>query len=67
MRAILGNVLFWLGVIIAAGWLLLSWFGYATVGGSAKFGFSDFVIIVVIPAAIVSMGWTLRYILAGAG
>ena len=64
MRAILGSVLFWLGVIIAAGRLLLSWFGYSTIGGTRKFDITDFVIIVVIPALIVSMGWALRYILA---
>jgi hypothetical protein len=64
MRAILGNILFWLGIILAAGWLLLSWFGYATIAGSHKFDISDFLIIVVIPALIVSMGWALRHILA---
>jgi hypothetical protein len=65
MRAKLGNVLFWLGIIIAVGWLLLSWFGYSTIAGSRKFDISDFLIIAVIPALIVSMGWALRYILAG--
>jgi hypothetical protein len=65
MRAKLGNVLFWLGIIIAAGWLLLSWLGYSTIAGSRKFDISDFLIIAVIPALIVSMGWALRYILAG--
>jgi hypothetical protein len=65
MRAKLGNVLFWLGIIIAAGWLLLPWFGYSTTTGSRKFDISDFLIIAFIPALIVSMGWALRYILAG--
>jgi hypothetical protein len=65
MRAKLGNVLFWLGIIIAAGWLLLSWFGYSIIAGSRKFDISDFLIIAVIPALIVSMGWALWYILAG--
>jgi hypothetical protein len=64
MKAVLGNILFWLGILIAAGWLLFSWFGYATIGGSAKFDISDVVILVVIPALIISMGWALRYILA---
>jgi hypothetical protein len=43
----------------------LSWFGYSTIAGSHKFDISDFLIIAVIAAVIVSMGWALRYILAG--
>jgi hypothetical protein len=65
MRAILGNVLFWLGIIIAAGWLLLSWFGYSTIASGHAFDITDFLVLVVIPAISISVGWALRHILAG--
>jgi hypothetical protein len=62
----LGNVLFWLGLIIAAGWLILSYFGLSTRPNPTSFDLGDFLTVAVIPALSISIGWALRYILAGA-
>ena len=65
MLARLGNVLFWIGIIIAAAWISLLWslgdalmlnYGVNTLGGQAA--------VYLIPAAVVvGIGWALKYIL----
>jgi hypothetical protein len=56
MAVRLGNVLFWVGVIIAAGWLSL-WYPLT----DAKQVFGTALVAIV----IVGIGWALRYILGG--
>jgi hypothetical protein len=65
MLARLGNVLFWLGIIIAVGWLALSFFAFSTRRNPYSFGVAEFLTIFAIPVISVATGWALRYILAG--
>jgi hypothetical protein len=67
MAARLGNVLFWLGMLIAAGWL---WFGYTVIMSgrgetSAPLDEADVVTLFGIPIVSAGLGWALRYILSG--
>jgi hypothetical protein len=64
MAARLGNILFWLGIIIAVGWLALSYYSLSTTGGH-PFGAAEFLTVTVIPIISASVGWALRYILSG--
>jgi hypothetical protein len=66
MVARLGNVLFWLGVIIALGWLALSYFGFSTrpSGGGIR-DVAEALTVFGIPTISIAVGWALRYILAG--
>jgi hypothetical protein len=65
MAARLGNILFWLGIIIAVGWLALSYFAISTTPGGHPFGAAEFLTVTVIPIISASVGWALRYILSG--
>jgi hypothetical protein len=62
MLARLGNVLFWIGVIIAAGWLFIGYSEYST---GHHFESADFATLAIVPAISLSVGWALRYILRG--
>ena len=64
MASRLGDVLFWLGIIIAAGWLVLSYFGFSTRTGG-EFGTAEMLTVFTIPAISLAVGWALRYILRG--
>jgi len=66
MAARLGNVLFWLGIIIAIGWALLCYFLMRPDFGRPFFdpGAATFVVLLVsVPSFLI--GWALRYILRG--
>jgi hypothetical protein len=66
MSARLGNVLFWLGIIIAVGWLLLSYYALTTRQSGPVFGdAADVFAVFAIPIVSVTVGWALRYILGG--
>jgi hypothetical protein len=64
MASRLGDVLFWLGIIIAAGWLVLSYFAFSTRTGG-EFGTAEALTVFTIPAISLAVGWALRYILRG--
>jgi hypothetical protein len=61
----LGNVLFWIGVIIAVGWLVLSYFAGKSIPAPHVFDYADFLTSAVVPVLSVGIGLALRYILAG--
>jgi hypothetical protein len=61
----LGNVLFWVGIIIAIGWLAFSYVALSTREGQHPLDVADLLTVIVIPILSVAIGWTLRYILAG--
>jgi hypothetical protein len=66
MSARLGNVLFWLGIIIAVGWLLLSYYALTTRQSGPVFGdAADVFAVFAIPIVSVTVGWALRYIFGG--
>jgi hypothetical protein len=65
MASRLGDVLFWLGIIIAIGWLVLSYFALSTRPSGAEFGRAEFLTVFAIPAISLAVGWALRYILRG--
>ena len=62
MASRLGDVRFWLGIIIAIGWLVLSYVAFPSGGG---FGRAEVLTVVTIPAISLAVGWALRYILRG--
>jgi uncharacterized membrane protein YhdT len=64
MASRLGDVLFWLGIIIAVGWLVLSYFALST-RSSGGFGTVEALTVFTIPAISLALGWALRYILRG--
>ena len=61
----LGTVLFWVGIIIAVCWLVMSYFALSTREGQHPFNVAEFLTVAVIPVLSVGIGWALRYILAG--
>ena len=65
MASRLGDVLFWLGIIIAVGWLVLSYFALSTRPSGAEFGTVEALTVFTIPAISLALGWALRYILRG--
>jgi hypothetical protein len=65
MQERLGNVIFWIGIIIAVGWLVLSYFGYASEPRQAPLDGADIFAITIVPVLSVGIGWALRYILGG--
>jgi hypothetical protein len=65
MASRLGDVLFWLGIIIAIGWLVLSYFALSTRPSGAEFGMAEVLTVFTIPAISLAVGWALRYILRG--
>lgn len=65
MASRLGDVLFWLGIIIAVGWLALSYFALSTRSAGAEFGIVEALTVFTIPAISLAVGWALRYILRG--
>jgi hypothetical protein len=64
MASRLGDVLFWLGIIIAIGWLVLSYFAFST-RARGGFGTAEALTVFTIPAISLAIGWALRYILKG--
>jgi hypothetical protein len=60
-----GNVLFGVGIIIAVGWLVMVYFGYASKLRQTPLDVADVLTITSIPVLSVGIGWALRYILAG--
>jgi hypothetical protein len=65
MASRLGDVLFWLGIIIAVGWLVLSYFAFSTMPSGGEFGTAEALTVFTIPAISLALGWALRYILRG--
>jgi hypothetical protein len=65
MASRLGDVLFWLGIIIAIGWLALSYFAFSTSRSGGGFGMVEVLTVFTIPAISLAVGWALRYILRG--
>ena len=61
MVARLGNVLFWLGIIIAVGDVIAV--GYVATGLSDAWGVADAVLVFAVPTITVATGWASRYIL----
>jgi len=69
----MGNVLFWLGIIIAIAWLLLVGVGAYNDGLTGvrvwelppELAIQIIFVVFVPPTISVAVGWTLRYILAG--
>jgi cytosine/uracil/thiamine/allantoin permease len=59
MAARLGNVLFWLGIIIAVGYVLAV--GYVATGLSE----AGTLLVFAVPTITVAVGWAPRYILGG--
>jgi hypothetical protein len=66
MAARLGNILFWLGIIIAVGWLVLSYFALASrPSGRRVRDLADALTVFSIPVVSFAVGWALRCILSG--
>jgi len=66
MASRLGDVLFWLGIIIAIGWLVLSYFAFSTrPSGSGLRDMAEVLTVFTIPVISLAVGWALRYILRG--
>jgi len=63
----LGNVLFWLGIIIAIGWTLFCYWAFtmrAPPSSSFDLRAAIFTVLVIsVPSLLI--GWALRYILKG--
>ena len=65
LLARLGNVAFWLSLIIAGGWLWMGYDDFATRVNPHSFNNADFVTLAIVPVISLSVGWATRYILAG--
>jgi hypothetical protein len=61
----LGNGWFGVGIIIAVGWLVLSYFSFASRANPTRLDVADLLTITSIPVLSVGIGWALRYTLAG--
>jgi uncharacterized membrane protein YhdT len=60
------NVVFWLSIVIAIGWLLLSYFAVAgTRRGWAGADSVDVMTALSVPIVSVGIGWIVRYVLVG--
>jgi hypothetical protein len=57
----LGECLFWLGIIIAVGYAIAV--GYVATGLSDAWGVADTVLVFAVPTITVVAGWASRYIL----
>jgi hypothetical protein len=63
MAARLGNVLFWLGIIIAVGYVVAV--GYVATALSDAWGVAGTLLVFAVPTITVAVGWAPRYILGG--
>jgi hypothetical protein len=63
MARMLGECLFWLGIIIAVGYAIAV--GYVATGLSDAWGVADTVLVFAVPTITVAVGWAPRYVLGG--
>jgi len=61
----LGNVLFWLGIIIAVGWLAMVASNVLFSGPPERWEGAHTAVTIIPPIVALGVGWVLRYILAG--
>jgi hypothetical protein len=63
MAARLGNVLFWLGIIIAVGYVIAV--GCVAMGLYDAWGVAGTGLVFAVPTITVAVGWAPRYVLGG--